>query len=208
MAALGYLPKEIADVVNGHLALQTLDNAQKMLMLGQNRERVSRYLEAHSRAADSATPLIAEPSPQLALADPPAAASPRSRRSGVHRAIYDEAILRHSGRYGVDPDLVRAVIRHESNWNPSARSRAGAIGLMQLMPDTARLLGVDPHDPEQNIEGGVKYLAGLHDLDAVLLGYIGGPLYAKSWQQGKTVPYGEIRTYVQNVKAAYHTKAF
>ena len=90
------------------------------------------------------------------------------------------------------------MIRHESNWNPSARSRAGAIGLMQLMPDTARLLGVDPHDPEQNIEGGVNYLAGLHDLfghdlDAGLLGHIGGPLYAKSWQQGKT---------------AYHAKAF
>lgn len=122
--------------------------------------------------------------------------------------IFDPAVVKYAEKYGVDPHLVRAVIRHESNWNPEARSRVGAIGLMQLMPGTARLLGVNPFDPLQNIEGGVKYLAGLltlfnRDLDATLLGYIGGPLYAKSWLQGKTVPYGEVRAYVQNVKASY-----
>jgi len=67
-------------------------------------------------------------------------------------------------RYALDPDLVKAVIEIESGWNPRAVSSRGAIGLMQLMPDTARDMGVgNPYDPEENIEGGVKYLKRLVD---------------------------------------------
>ncbi len=218
MAARGYAPKEIADVVNGRLTVRTLDTARKMLMLGRSEMEVSRYLEAHYRPE----PMPPPPPPIVAPPETPAAPKPPApkkearlprRRSSEHRSIFDPAVVRYAQKYGVDPDLVRAVIRHESNWNPDARSRVGAIGLMQLMPGTARLLGVNPYDPLQNIEGGVKYLAGLLDLfdrnlDAVLLGYIGGPLYAKSWLQGKTVQYGEVRTYVLNVKSAYRKREF
>jgi soluble lytic murein transglycosylase-like protein len=74
----------------------------------------------------------------------------------------------HAARYGVDPSLARAIAWQESRWNQSARSSAGAIGVMQLMPATARWLGsdvigrpLDPHRLEDNIEGGVAYLAWL-----------------------------------------------
>jgi soluble lytic murein transglycosylase-like protein len=121
-------------------------------------------------------------------------------------------VLRSAARHGVDARLVQAVIRHESNWNPTARSPKGALGLMQLMPDTARLLGVDPLNPEQNIEGGTRFLAGLlvafdGDLDAALTGYVAGPAFARAWRRGEIVPGDEVSTYVRNVKASYRATA-
>lgn len=68
-----------------------------------------------------------------------------------------------AAQYGLDPELVVRQIQQESRWNPAAVSPRGAVGLMQLMPDTARELGVDPTDPQQNIAGGVRYLAQRRD---------------------------------------------
>ncbi len=213
MASLGYAPKDIADVVNGRLSLHALDAARKMLMVGRTEREVTHYLEARYKPESVPSPTVVERPPLHASVKTEPTPTPPRRRSAAHRSIFDPAVVKYAEKYGVDPDLVRAVIRHESNWNPEARSRVGAIGLMQLMPGTARLLGVNPFDPLQNIEGGVKYLAGLlslfgQNLEATLLGYIGGPLYAKSWLQGKTVQYGEVRTYVMNVKASYQKKDF
>lgn len=76
-----------------------------------------------------------------------------------------ENIRYYAERYGVDPDLVSALIRVESDFQPRAVSRSGAKGLMQLMPTTASRYGVkNPFDPEENIRGGVKYLRYLLDL--------------------------------------------
>ena len=66
-------------------------------------------------------------------------------------------------KYGLDPDLLHSVAQHESGYNPAAVSPKGAIGPMQLMPDTAKSLGVDPNDPAENVEGGARYLKQLLD---------------------------------------------
>lgn len=75
---------------------------------------------------------------------------------------YSPVIEKYSEQYGLDASVVKALVKQESAFNPYAKSKAGAMGLMQLMPGTAKDLGVsDPMDPEQNIKGGTKYLAQL-----------------------------------------------
>ena len=93
---------------------------------------------------------------------------------------YAEYIDRYSAEYGVDPNLVRAVIQAESGGNPQALSPKGAAGLMQLMPGTASAMGaVDRFDPEQNIASGTRYLRSLldrfHSVELALWAYNAGP---------------------------------
>ena len=103
-------------------------------------------------------------------------------------------------RYGVDPDLVHAVILTESRYQPEAQSHKGAMGLMQLMPATARLYGVkDPWSPSQNIDGGVRHLRDLlrhyDDIELALAAYNAGKGAVKKY--GNTIPpYKETQTYV------------
>jgi soluble lytic murein transglycosylase-like protein len=105
----------------------------------------------------------------------------------------------------VDPDLVSAVMKAESNGNPQARSPVGAIGLMQLMPGTAQSLGVDPTDPVQNIEGGAKYLGELthkYGLRDGVAAYNAGPGAVERF--GGVPPYKETQAYVQRVLSLYN----
>jgi soluble lytic murein transglycosylase-like protein len=94
---------------------------------------------------------------------------------------FEDLIARAAERYAIDPGLIRSVILAESNFNPKAVSSAGAKGLMQLMPATARGLGVsDPFDPQENINGGAKLLRQLlnhyeGEIEMVLAAYNAGP---------------------------------
>ncbi len=116
---------------------------------------------------------------------------------------FDSLIYSSSERYGVDPALVRAVVKAESNFNESARSPKGAQGLMQLMPDTARLYNiVNAFDPTENIEGGVQHLRLLldryrGDLRLALAAYNAGIQAVERY--GGIPPFTETREYVKRV---------
>jgi soluble lytic murein transglycosylase-like protein len=129
--------------------------------------------------------------------------SPIGSLSSGDPARFDDYIFSSSQRYGVDPALVRAVVKVESDFNEAARSNKGAQGLMQLMPDTARQHNVgNVYDPEENIEGGVQHLRLLldryqGDLPLTLAAYNAG---VKAVEKHRGIPpYSETKEYVRRV---------
>jgi soluble lytic murein transglycosylase-like protein len=115
---------------------------------------------------------------------------------------YDAQITAAATKYGIDPALLKGLIRQESNFDAGAQSGAGAQGLTQLMPGTAASLGVDPADPAQAIDGGAKYLKQQldrfgNDPSKALAAYNAGPGAVAKY--GGVPPYAETQNYVQKV---------
>ncbi|MBW7857711.1 MAG: lytic transglycosylase domain-containing protein [Leptonema sp. (in: Bacteria)] len=116
--------------------------------------------------------------------------------------MLNQLIEQESANERVPSDLVKAVVKAESNGNPLAVSSKGAIGLMQLMPDTAKELGVDPYNPAQNLQGGIRYLKNMairyQDLDKVLAAYNAGPGAVD--RHGGVPPFDETKQYIRRIK--------
>lgn len=133
----------------------------------------------------------------------------RTTRPAVSRRaiLYDGLIEQEAAANAVDPNLVRAVIQAESAFNPAARSHKGAMGLMQLMPATAREYGVlDPYNPVENIRAGVAYLKKLlvrfaDNVELALAAYNAGPQAVERYGT-KVPPYRETRNYVAKIQNA------
>lgn len=132
---------------------------------------------------------------------------PRSRNryaSNINKNKYSDLIAKAADRHQVDPKLLHAVIQAESSYNPTAVSSAGAMGLMQLMPATARRYGViDRADPDQNVDGGTRYLKHLlqlfgSDLNLVVAAYNAGENAVIKYNH-TIPPYSETRNYVKEV---------
>jgi soluble lytic murein transglycosylase-like protein len=181
---------------------QTFRTQQSKLVFWSSTERRWKSVpHANVRAAKSAAAEVDE------YLGKPAVEQNSAARSGFTQKDIDAAIDKAATRHNVDPNLVRALVKVESNFNPNAVSRKGAMGLMQLMPQTARQLNVNnPFNPEENVDAGVRHLKRL------LESYNGNvPLSLAAYNAGSGavarsagIPrYAETRNYVRRITTLY-----
>jgi soluble lytic murein transglycosylase-like protein len=185
-------------------ALAAIDRIQSRISELEARRQPAagtRFSETVARAEPRSAPAEPVRAAWAGGLGPHAATTPAAGGSAPFSPLIAAAAARHH----VDPALVQAVVSAESGGDPQATSPAGAMGLMQLMPGTARSLGVsDPYDPSQNVEAGTRYLADLtrrFGLEKGIAAYNAGP-GAVARHDG-VPPYRETKAYVQKVLRLY-----
>jgi len=165
---------------------------------------VAGFSQAVSGAMSGMGPLSGELKP-FPIGPGGAATRPIEPDDALRSMIRDAAL-----QNGVDENLFESLVAAESSFDPNARSRAGAMGLTQLMPSTAKSLGIsDPFDPAQNLNGGAKYLASMLQrfgrADLALAAYNAGP--GKVEEYGGIPPYKETQAYVDRIMKLYKEKS-
>ena len=196
-------------------AAPSLDKEQVRTLLFamrmQMNERLFRVVSSDRQDSDMFKPFQGFPEPNITGYMPEPGASkirhqPQKNDDAPHKDDIDDIIGSAAQRFSVDSDLIRGVIKAESNFNRNSTSPKGAMGLMQLMPETARDLGVkDPYDPYDNVMGGTRYLKGLLDRYD---GDVDRALAAYNWGMGNVernpgkLP-KETRTYISRIRQYY-----
>jgi soluble lytic murein transglycosylase len=164
---------------------------------------IYRYIDENGVMHFTNTPTSSTKNFKLFLREKPKIAPPYSTEK------YDEIITEASQRYGVDFPLLKAIIKAESDFDPRAVSKRGAKGLMQIMPQNFKLLGIeDPFDPSQNIDAGARYFKQMYDrfngeMALSLAAYNAGPEAVERYQT--IPPYEETQAYVRRVLKLYYS---
>ncbi|MFL1732493.1 lytic transglycosylase domain-containing protein [Moraxella oculi] len=194
-----FLPLFFLTALTSTMAAQIIDG-KLLTTIMQNASGDGKFIHASNEHDDFDSPLVSNAKKPIATYE--------KVIDAIINSTYDEMILRSATRHGVDPALIKAIIHTESSFNPRAISPAGAKGLMQLMPSTAKDMGVrDIFDPAQNIEGGVKYLAWLgqqfSNTDHIIAAYNAGHVNVR--RHRGIPPFRETRNYVRKVNNRYQT---
>ena len=182
----------VSFVVSGICQPATADTLstknQRKLFKSQTRVLDTRAASQYANSVRLLPPTVNTPSKHAA-----------SGYSGKYRGEYLAMAREAARRHNVPEDLFARLVQQESGWNPNAKSHKGAMGLAQLMPQTALALGVDPLDPYQNLEGGARYLARQYkefgNWRLALAAYNAGPHAVKKY--GGIPPYDETTNYVR-----------